>query len=77
MPLARQEDGLEQSLDLAIHGDELYIAMAGIHEIWRMRLDDTSIGPYAGNGREDMVDGPLFAGKPTSRAIASLPSRAD
>ena len=32
--------------------------MAGCHQIWTMRLDGTSIGPYAGNGREDIVDGP-------------------
>ena len=51
---------LSSPWDLAIHGDELYIAMAGIHQIWRMRLDETSISPYAGNGREDIVDGPLL-----------------
>jgi DNA-binding beta-propeller fold protein YncE len=51
---------LSSPWDLWIHGDELYIAMAGIHQIWRMRLDETSIGPYAGNGREDIVDGPLL-----------------
>ena len=34
--------------------------MAGCHQIWKMRLDGSSIGPYAGNGREDIVDGPLL-----------------
>ncbi|OHB76026.1 MAG: hypothetical protein A2W31_17390 [Planctomycetes bacterium RBG_16_64_10] len=39
---------------------DLYIAMAGAHQIWRMPLDESSIGPYAGNGHEDIVDGPLL-----------------
>ncbi|MFP6613081.1 MAG: thioredoxin-like domain-containing protein [Pirellulales bacterium] len=39
---------------------QLYIAMAGPHQIWRMDLDEKEIGPYAGNGREDIVDGPLL-----------------
>ena len=57
---AARKTALSSPWDLWIHGDELYIAMAGIHQIWRMRLDETSIGPYAGNGREDIVDGPLL-----------------
>jgi hypothetical protein len=55
-----KKTALSSPWDLSIHGDELYIAMAGIHQIWRMRLDETSMGPYAGNGREDIVDGPLL-----------------
>ncbi len=43
-----------------VHKDDLYIAMAGPHQIWRMPLDESSIGPYAGNGREDIVDGRLL-----------------
>ncbi len=55
-----KKTALSSPWDLWIHGDELYIAMAGMHQIWRMRLDETSIGPYAGNGLEDIVDGPLL-----------------
>jgi YVTN family beta-propeller protein len=33
--------------------------MAGVHQIWAMRLDGSGIGVYAGNGSEDIVDGPL------------------
>ena len=51
---------LSSPWDLFLHGDDLFIAMAGCHQIWRMRLDGSSIGPYAGNGREDIVDGPLL-----------------
>jgi len=45
---------------LWIHENDLYIAMAGPHQIWKMTLDQKEIGPYAGNGREDIVDGPLL-----------------
>ncbi len=44
---------------LCIHGSDLFIAMAGAHQIWKMPLDESTIGPYAGNGREDIVDNPL------------------
>ncbi len=30
------------------HGNDLYIAMAGMHQIWKMPLDESTIGPYAG-----------------------------
>ena len=33
--------------------------MAGVHQIWIMKLDGSGIGVYAGNGREDIVDGRL------------------
>ena len=46
--------------------------MAGIHQIWRMRLDETSIGPYAGNGREDIVDGPLLPRQAYEPGFASF-----
>jgi DNA-binding beta-propeller fold protein YncE len=46
------------------HGKDLYIAMAGPHQIWKMPLDEREIGPYAGNGREDIVDGPLLPSIP-------------
>ena len=44
--------------------EDLYIAMAGPHQIWKMPLDGREIGPYAGNGREDIVDGPLLPPQP-------------
>ena len=48
---------------LWIHNGDLYIAMAGLHQIWKMPLDGSAIGVYAGNGREDIVDGPLLPGQ--------------
>jgi thiol-disulfide isomerase/thioredoxin len=50
----------------------LYIAMAGSHQIWRMPLDGTVIGPYAGNSREDVVDGPLLPPVPYGLGYASF-----
>lgn len=43
---------------LALRGNELYIAMAGSHQIWRMNLETKKIGPFAGNGYEGSEDGP-------------------
>lgn len=57
---------------LWIHEEDLYIAMAGPHQIWRMRLDESRIGPYAGNGREDIVDGPLLPRQPYELGYSSF-----
>jgi thiol-disulfide isomerase/thioredoxin len=43
--------------DLLIHENELYIAMAGTHQIWSMDLAKGTVGPYAGSGRENISDG--------------------
>ena len=50
---------LSSPWDLCVHEDDLYIAMAGTHQIWRMSLDEKQIGVYTGNGVEDIVDGVL------------------
>jgi hypothetical protein len=36
----------------------LFIAMAGSHQIW-VYIDQNQLGPFAGNGSEALVDGPL------------------
>ncbi len=63
-PMGRLANPLKTALNspwaLWIHGRDLYIAMAGTHQIWKMRLDRPGIALYAGNGREDIVDGPLI-----------------
>ena len=46
--------------------------MAGTHQIWKMPLDESEIGPYAGNGREDIVDGPLLPHGAFRRGFASF-----
>jgi len=57
---------------LWVHREDLYIAMAGPHQIWKMPLDESEIGPYAGNGREDIVDGPLLPRVPYEAGYASF-----
>ncbi len=52
---------------LYIHKRELYVAMAGPHQIWKMPLEESEIGPYAGNGREDIRDGKLLPRIPYDR----------
>ncbi|MDG2381061.1 MAG: thioredoxin-like domain-containing protein [Pirellulaceae bacterium] len=52
------ETALNSPWALWIHDHHLMIAMAGSHQLWRMPLKGDTIGPYAGNGREDIVDGP-------------------
>ena len=54
---------LSSPWDVAVHQGDLYIAMAGIHQIWRMPLGDQAglgsyVGPWGGSGREGIVDGP-------------------
>ena len=54
---------LSSPWDVVVHEGDLYIAMAGIHQIWRMPLgdnagDDSYIGQWGGSGREGIVDGP-------------------
>lgn len=56
--------GLNSPWGLKFVGENLYIAMAGIHQIWRLDLDDMKIGPYAGSGNEGIANGP--------RALASF-----
>jgi DNA-binding beta-propeller fold protein YncE len=50
---------LSSPWDLVYHNNTLYIAMAGTHQLWSMTLGNGQIGPYAGNGREAIDDGPL------------------
>jgi DNA-binding beta-propeller fold protein YncE len=57
---------------LCAQGNDLFIAMAGMHQIWRMPLDESSIGPFAGNAREDIVDGPLLPNIPYDQNFSSF-----
>lgn len=51
------ETPLRSPWALAAVEDLLFIAMAGSHQIWVL-MEETQIGPFAGNGREALVDGP-------------------
>jgi hypothetical protein len=50
--------GLNSPWDLLVHGNELYVAMAGCHQIWMMDLSKNAIVPFAGTAFENLVDGP-------------------
>lgn len=51
--------GINSPWDLLIDGSRMFIAMAGHHQIWVMDLMRNRIAAYAGDGGEDIVDGPL------------------
>lgn len=67
-----RETPLASPWALWIHDRQLFIAMAGTHQIWRMPLDGSEVVPYAGNGREDIVDGPLLPSIPYRLGYASF-----
>ncbi|HXH68851.1 MAG TPA: hypothetical protein VNI60_00750, partial [Pyrinomonadaceae bacterium] len=45
--------------DLQIVGKNLFIAMAGSHQIWRMDLEKNTVEPYAGTRGEARLDGKI------------------
>jgi thiol-disulfide isomerase/thioredoxin/sugar lactone lactonase YvrE len=50
--------GLNSPWDILLQGHTLYIAQAGHHQIWTLDLSQGRLAPFAGNGREDLADGP-------------------
>jgi hypothetical protein len=62
-PAPARTTGLNSPWDLHLSGKTLFIAMAGHHQIWTMDLEKKLIGPFAGDGRENIKDGPLFAAR--------------
>jgi len=50
---------LNSPWDLTSIEEDLFIAMAGSHQLWYMNLTNDDIGPYAGTGQESIQDGPL------------------
>ncbi len=64
--------GLNSPWDLWVHGKSLYIAMAGFHQIWKMDLAETEIGPFAGNGREHITDGELLPPRPYDKQYSAF-----
>ena len=50
---------LSSPWDLTHHEGTLYIAMAGVHQLWRLSLADGSVCPHAGTGGENIDNGPL------------------
>ena len=52
---------LNSPWDLAVlkGSPDVYVAMAGAHQIWVYRRDTALVEPFAGSGQENIVDGPL------------------
>jgi thiol-disulfide isomerase/thioredoxin len=53
--------GLNSPWDLLMVDRTLFIAMAGHHQLWAYDLKANKIQVYAGDGRENVKDGPLYA----------------
>ncbi len=49
---------LSSPWDLAVDGERLFVAMAGRHQIWVVHLGHGIAEPFAGNGCENIADGP-------------------
>ena len=50
---------LSSPWDLAQDDGVLYVAMAGTHQIWSLDLGTGAVAPFAGTGREGLLDGPV------------------
>jgi DNA-binding beta-propeller fold protein YncE len=57
---------LSSPWDLLMHDGSLYIAMAGLHQIWVLRPSG------AGNGNEDIADGPIAPRRPYQPGYAAF-----
>ena len=55
--------GMNSPWDIHLAGRTLFIAMAGHHQIWAMDVDKGLAGPFAGDGRENIKDGPPYAAR--------------
>jgi len=50
---------LSSPWDLAYDGGFIFIAMAGLHQIWAYHVQTGKVGPFAGSGYESIIDGSL------------------
>jgi thiol-disulfide isomerase/thioredoxin/sugar lactone lactonase YvrE len=47
---------LSSPWDLAYRDNTIYIAMAGLHQIWAYSIDSQTVAPFAGSGYEGILD---------------------
>ncbi len=52
--------GLNSPWDILKVKDTLFIAMAGHHQIWALNLKTNKVVNFAGDGRENILDGPTY-----------------
>jgi thiol-disulfide isomerase/thioredoxin len=50
---------LSSPWDVVAYDGQVYIAMAGTHQLWVYNIASGNVGPYAGSGREGLTDGKL------------------
>jgi sugar lactone lactonase YvrE/thiol-disulfide isomerase/thioredoxin len=55
-----REVDLRTPWDVLPYRDKLFVAMAGSHQIWTLDKRTGEAEPFAGSGREALVDGPLL-----------------
>ena len=58
-PVPATSIGLNSPWALLWAADKLFIAMAGHHQIWTFDPAAKELAPFAGSGRENIMDGPL------------------
>jgi len=54
----RDDGAMSSPWDLALVDDTLYIAMAGIHQLWTLDVPSETAALFAGSGAEELHDGP-------------------
>jgi thiol-disulfide isomerase/thioredoxin/DNA-binding beta-propeller fold protein YncE len=59
-PSAPLKTGMNSPWDLLRVDRKLFIAMAGHHQIWAYDLKENKVVSFAGTGRENIDDGPLY-----------------
>jgi len=60
--------GLNSPCDVVFKDSQLYIAMSGSHQVWRLSLIANTLDVFSGSGREGLLDGPA------NTAVFSQPS---
>lgn len=58
---AGREQRLSSPWDLVLtpDGKTMYVAMAGVHQLWKVDVETGQAAAFAGSGREDLLDGPV------------------
>ncbi|MGF1579826.1 MAG: thioredoxin-like domain-containing protein [Gemmataceae bacterium] len=59
VPGGAREIPMNSPWDLLYHKGKIYVAMAGHHQIWTFDPTQKILAPYAGDGRENILDGAL------------------
>jgi thiol-disulfide isomerase/thioredoxin len=59
-PQPATKTALNSPWDLWLHDGNLYIAMAGPHQLWVWKAKTNEVAAYAGSGHEDIEDGVLI-----------------